>query len=108
VYLWTNHLKKNKKQGQYSFLQSHNLQIDLLIFYLIEITMAEAKKTKKLGFIPKSSKTSVKKEELKEPKGRLISWSPWPPANFKTRYPAFPLVTTVLILIILRWLTLSN
>ena len=40
--------------------------------------------------------------------GRLISWSPWPPANFKTRYPAFPLVTTVLILIILRWLTLAN
>ena len=67
--------------------------------------MKDAKKNKKLGFIPK---TSEKKEVIKEPKGRLISWSPWPPANFKTRYPAFPLVTTVLILIILRWLTLSN
>ncbi|WP_269613138.1 hypothetical protein [Prochlorococcus marinus] len=70
--------------------------------------MIEANKNKKLGFTPKTSKNSGKKEILKEPKGRLISWSPWPPANFKTRYPAFPLVTTVLILIILRWLTLSN
>ena len=24
-----------------------------------------------------------------EPQGRLISWSPWPPANFQTRYPVF-------------------
>ena len=44
--------------------------------------MGEAKKNKKLGFIPKASKTSEKKELLKEPRGRLISWSPWPPANF--------------------------
>ncbi len=70
--------------------------------------MTEAKKNKKFGFNPKTSKTSEKKEVIKETKGRLISWSPWPPANFKTRYPAFPLVTTVLILIILRWLTLAN
>ena len=72
------------------------------------MSMQKQRKTKKLGFIAKSSKTSEKKEVIKEPKGRLISWSPWPPANFKTRYPAFPLVTTVLILIILRWLTLAN
>ena len=70
--------------------------------------MGEAKRNKKLGFIPKTSKTSEKKELIKEPKGRLISWSPWPPANFKTRYPAFPLVTTVIILIVLRWLALTN
>ena len=70
--------------------------------------MGESKRNKRLGFTPKISKTSEKKELLKEPKGRLISWSPWPPANFKTRYPAFPLVTTVLILIILRWFTLAN
>jgi hypothetical protein len=67
--------------------------------------MGEAKKSKHLGF-QKSLKASEKKEVIKEPKGRLISWSPWPPANFKTRYPAFPLVMTVLILVILRWLTL--
>ena len=72
------------------------------------MTMTEAKKNKKLGFIPKKPNTSEKKEVIKEPKGRLIAWSPWPPANFKTRYPAFPLVTTVLILIILLWLTLVN
>ena len=70
--------------------------------------MAEAKKNKQLGFTPKTSKTSGKKEVTKEPKGRLISWSPWPPANFKARYPAFPLVTTVLILIIIRWITFAN
>ncbi len=70
--------------------------------------MKEASKNKKLGFTPMTSKNSRKKEVIKEPKGRLISWSPWPPANFKTRYPAFPLVTTILILIILRWLTLDN
>ena len=70
--------------------------------------MGEAKRNKKLGFIPKTSKASEKKELIKEPKGRLISWSPWPPANFKTRYPAFPLDTTVLILMILRWLTFDN
>ena len=70
--------------------------------------MIKKKKNKKLGFIPRTSKSSEKMETIKEPKGRLISWSPWPPANFKTRYPAFPLVTTVLILIILRWLTLAN
>ena len=70
--------------------------------------MEEAKKSKKLGFHPKTSKVSKKKELINEPKGRLISWSPWPPANFKTRYPAFPLIMTVLILIILRWLTLAN
>ena len=70
--------------------------------------MGESKKGKKNGFLPNASKTSEKKEVIREPKGRLISWSPWPPANFKTRYPAFPLVTTVLILIILRWLTSAN
>ena len=70
--------------------------------------MGEAKRNKKLGFIPKTSKTSEKKELIKEPKGRLISWSPWPPANFKTRYPAFPLVTTVLILVILSSVTFTK
>ena len=70
--------------------------------------MGEVKKNKKLGFVPKATKTSRNKEVINDPKGRLISWSPWPPANFKTRYPAFPLVTTVLILIILRWVTLTN
>ena len=65
-------------------------------------------KNKKLGFVPKTSKTSETKKVIKETKGRLISWSPWPPANFKNRYPAFPLVTTVLILIVLRWLTIAK
>ena len=70
--------------------------------------MEEVKKSKKPGFSKKTSNASEKEELIKEPKGRLISWSPWPPANFKTRYPAFPLIMTVLILIILRWLTLAN
>ena len=57
------------------------------------------------GFGVKISKTKKSKETLysNEPKGRLISWSPWPPANFQTRYPAFPLVLTILIVIIGQW-----
>ena len=38
-----------------------------------------------------------------KPQGRLISWSPWPPANFQTRYPAFPFVLTILIIVIGQW-----
>ena len=49
------------------------------------------------------SKKSKKKDMLNVPQGRLISWSPWPPANFKTRYPAFPFVLTILIVVIGQW-----
>ena len=49
------------------------------------------------------SKKSKKKVILKEPHERLISWSPWPPANFQTRYPAFPFVLTILIIVIGKW-----
>jgi len=57
------------------------------------------------GFATKtlSSKTKEKQISSKEPKGRLISWSPWPPANFQTRYPAFPLVLTILFIIVGKW-----
>lgn len=57
------------------------------------------------GFAEESTpkQAELKKKLIKEPKGRLISWSPWPPANFKTRYPAFPFVLTVIILIIGQW-----
>ena len=34
---------------------------------------------------------------------RMISWSPWPPANFQTKYPAFPLVMTIMLLLIGQW-----
>tara|TARA_B100000965_G_C19180173_1_gene578469 strand:+ start:299 stop:520 length:222 start_codon:yes stop_codon:yes gene_type:complete len=70
--------------------------------------MGEVKKFKRNGFQKKASKTSERKQKTTEPKGRLISWSPWPPANFKTRYPAFPLVTTVLILILLRMISITK
>ena len=36
-------------------------------------------------------------------KGRLISWSPWPPADFQTKYPAFPFVLTILIIVVGQW-----
>ena len=59
----------------------------------------------KKGFATKS--TSPNKSKIiipsKEPKGRLISWSPWPPANFQTRYPAFPLILTLLIIFVGQW-----
>ena len=46
------------------------------------------------------SQQSTKKVIANDPQGRLISWSPWPPANFQTRYPAFPFVLTILIIVI--------
>ena len=70
--------------------------------------MGESKKRKKLGFLTKNTNTSEKKQPIKESSGRLISWSPWPPANFKSRYPAFPLVTTILIIIILRYIFINS
>ena len=57
------------------------------------------------GFADNTFK-SLKTKKLtssNEPQGRLISWSPWPPANFQTRYPAFPLVLTVLIIVVGQW-----
>ena len=57
------------------------------------------------GFATKTVDTYKTKKIIpkNEPKGRLISWSPWPPANFQTRYPAFPLVLTLLIVLIGQW-----
>jgi hypothetical protein len=57
------------------------------------------------GFAPVNqiSKKSKKNIISSEPQGRLISWSPWPPANFQTRYPAFPFVLTILIIVIGQW-----
>ena len=57
------------------------------------------------GFATKTVDTNKKTQIIskKEPKGRLISWSPWPSANFQTRYPAFPLVLTLLIVLVGQW-----
>ena len=44
-----------------------------------------------------------KSKSIKQVQGRLISWSPWPPADFQTRYPAFPFVLTILIIILGLW-----
>ena len=57
------------------------------------------------GFATKTSDTKKTKQLIsnKESTGRLISWSPWPPANFQTRYPAFPLVLTLLIVLVGQW-----
>ena len=58
------------------------------------------------GFADNNTSQSLKTTKLissKEPQGRLISWSPWPPANFQTRYPAFPFVLTLLIIVIGQW-----
>ena len=57
------------------------------------------------GFAKKTSNTNKPKKIIssQEAKGRLISWSPWPPANFQTRYPAFPLVLTLLLIFVGQW-----
>ena len=59
----------------------------------------------KKGFAAEASINDKKEINIKskEPKGRLISWSPWPPANFQTKYPAFPFVLTILIIVIGQW-----
>jgi len=49
------------------------------------------------------TRKSQKKATSMQPQGRLISWSPWPPANFQTRYPAFPFVLTILIIVLGQW-----
>lgn len=57
------------------------------------------------GFAKKTTSSKEKKtiKSQNAPKGRLISWSPWPPAEFQTKYPAFPFVLTILILVIFQW-----
>ena len=63
------------------------------------------------GFAAETSVSKKKKILIStnDPQGRLISWSPWPPANFQTRYPAFPFVFTILIIVIGKWyLSLLN
>jgi len=57
--------------------------------------MAKGFATNKKSLIKENQQ---KKKELGSE--RMISWSPWPPANFQTKYPAFPLVMTILILFI--------
>ena len=42
-------------------------------------------------------------KSTKQLHGRLIPWSPWPSADFQTKYPAFPFVLTVLIIISGQW-----
>ena len=59
----------------------------------------------KKGFSNEKLVTSKVKESnsTKKLQGRLISWSPWPPADFQTRYPAFPFVLTIMIVVIGQW-----
>ena len=49
------------------------------------------------------TKKAKKKVISNAPPGRLIAWAPWPPANFQTRYPAFPFVLTIIIIVIGQW-----
>ena len=51
--------------------------------------------------IKNNSDVSLKDKKLGSE--RMISWSPWPPANFQTKYPAFPLVMTIMLLFIGQW-----
>ena len=57
------------------------------------------------GFATNSSISQKSKKQAPPNKnqGRLISWSPWPPADFQTKYPAFPFVLTILIILIGQW-----
>ena len=57
------------------------------------------------GFAADKTVSQKQKKRLisNTPQGRLISWSPWPPADFQTKYPAFPFVVTILIIVIAQW-----
>ena len=57
------------------------------------------------GFADNNSESSKTKKLISsnQTQARLISWSPWPPANFQTRYPAFPFVLTLLIILVGQW-----
>jgi hypothetical protein len=57
------------------------------------------------GFATNNSVSQKSKIKVisNESQRRLISWSPWPPANFQTRYPAFPFVFTILVMVVGRW-----
>ena len=50
-----------------------------------------------------NSKNLKKVSNSIKSKGRLISWSPWPPADFQAKYPAFPFVLTIILIIIGQW-----
>ena len=54
------------------------------------------------GFATEDSASQKPKKKIiiNDPQARLISWSPWPPANFQRKYPAFPFVLTLLIIIV--------
>ena len=68
----------------------------LLVFsFVIDMSKGFATKTP----VSKKKKISISSNE---PKGRLISWSPWPTADFQTRYPAFPFVLTIIIIVVLQ------
>ena len=54
------------------------------------------------GFASEEIK-EIKSRDRKLGSERMISWSPWPPANFQTKYPAFPLVMTIMLLSVGQW-----
>tara|TARA_Y100000589_G_scaffold220613_1_gene208245 strand:- start:593 stop:793 length:201 start_codon:yes stop_codon:yes gene_type:complete len=57
------------------------------------------------GFKENTNSSDVEKKANKKKLGneRMISWSPWPPANFQNKYPVFPLVMTIILLCIGQW-----
>ena len=55
------------------------------------------------GFEDSSTNNRVKIKTKRLGQERMISWSPWPPANFQTKYPAFPLVMTIFLLSLGQW-----
>mgnify|MGYP001263810123 CR=1 FL=1 len=60
------------------------------------------------GFSEKEKNKKIDFNVKKLGSERMISWSPWPPANFQTKYPAFPLVMTIIILLIGQWYISSS
>ena len=87
-----------------------NIDITLELQFIL-IALEFTKKFMAKGFATSNESLNKVNESKKKELGseRMISWSPWPPANFQTKYPAFPLVMTILILFIGQiYLSLGN
>ena len=89
-----------KIQIKLYFLQLFNI-FKILVIILEYFTICMAKGFAKEEVSKKSTEIYTKEKKLGSE--RMISWSPWPPANFQTKYPAFPLVMTIMLLLIGQW-----
>ena len=77
--------------------KSHSGNTSFIILFL-SLRMGEAKRRKELGLPPKA-----KKERKTKPNENMIPWSQFSINKLKSQYPAAPIASTALFLIVLQW-----